>query len=209
MKPPLTRPETEILRAGIEDLPAVAKLAGVVWRACYPTIISIAQIDYMLARMYALDTLREEIQAQGIHFERLLVAGELAGFASYGPTSQPGEVKLHKLYLTPTLHGRGYGSRLLQHCEREAFALGARRMILAVNKQNTKAIAAYRRNGFTTVATVVTDIGAGFVMDDFIMAKPLRSQPLRVPAPRQKAATNFKATRAAGKSAAVPRRANW
>jgi hypothetical protein len=42
-----------------------------------------------------------------------------------------------------------------------------------VNKQNTKAVAAYRRNGFAVAESVVTDFGASFVMDDFIMAKDL------------------------------------
>jgi hypothetical protein len=42
-----------------------------------------------------------------------------------------------------------------------------------VNKRNTRAIAAYQRNGFVTADSVVTDIGGGFVMDDYIMAKEL------------------------------------
>ena len=86
-------------------------------------------------------------------------------------TTEPGVTKLHKLYLLLELHGRGWGSRLLQHCEREIRTAGARRLILAVNKRNTKAIAAYQRNGFVIAESVVTDIGGGFVMDDFIMAK--------------------------------------
>ena len=51
--------------------------------------------------------------------------------------------------------------------------LGARRIILAVNKRNLKAVNAYRRNGFAVVESVVTDFGNGFVMNDFIMAKNL------------------------------------
>jgi len=78
---------------------------------------------------------------------------------------------LHKLYLLPELHSRGLGSRLLQHVEREVRAGGGRRLMLSVNKRNAKAIAAYRRNGFVIADSVVTDIGNGFVMDDYIMAK--------------------------------------
>ncbi len=163
----------QIVPANEEHLPAIAKLAAVVWRAHYPGIISHEQIDYMLARMYSLDTLREDIHSQGIYFHRLLVGGKLVGFASYGPTHEPSVMKLHKLYLLSAMHGRGLGSLLLQHCEREARKLGACRLIIAVNKRNTKAIAVYQRNGFSVANSVVTDIGSGFIMDDYIMAKEL------------------------------------
>lgn len=162
---------TEIIRATEADLPVIVELAGVIWRACYPAIISHAQIDYMLARMYALGTLSEEIRSQSVRYDLLLVDGKPAGFASYGAASEPGAIKLHKLYLLPELHGRGLGGQLLQHCEREARAGGARRLILSVNKRNAQAIAAYRRNGFVIAESVVTDIGGGFVMDDYVMAK--------------------------------------
>ena len=154
-------------------MPALAELAGVIWRQHYPGIISSAQIDYMLARMYALDVLKEEIRAKGIRFVRLLVDNELAGFASLGPGLAQGEMQLHKCYLLPKLHGRGYGSLLLRHCEREAVRVGARRLVLTVNKHNVNAIAAYQRNGFKKLDAVVVDIGGGFVMDDFVMAKEL------------------------------------
>jgi ribosomal protein S18 acetylase RimI-like enzyme len=41
--------------------------------------------------------------------------------------------------------------------------------VLAVNKHNAQAIAAYRKNGFRVADAVVKDIGGGFVMDDYIM----------------------------------------
>jgi len=166
----------QIVSVGEEHLPAIAELAGVIWRACYPGIISHAQIDYMLARMYALDALRDEIQSQGIHYQLLFVDSKPAGFASYGPSSEPRVMKLHKLYLLPELHGRGLGSYMLQQVEREVRAAGAHRLILTVNKRNAKAIAAYRRNGFVIAESVVTDIGGGFVMDDYVMAKSVSDQ---------------------------------
>jgi GNAT superfamily N-acetyltransferase len=155
------------------DLPALAELAGVIWRACYPGIISQDQIEFMLARMYDRETLRDEMLSQGIRFYRLLWGERFAGFASVGPGAAAGVMKLHKLYLLPELQGCGLGSLLLNHCETEARRLGARRLILAVNKRNPRAIAAYQRNGFAIAESVVNDIGGGFVMDDFILAKDL------------------------------------
>jgi diamine N-acetyltransferase len=165
--------QPRIIRATGADLPAISELAGVIWRACYPGIITEEQIDYMLGRMYSLETLRDETGSQGIRYDLLLVADQPAGFSSCGPTAEPGVVKLHKLYLRPEQHGRGLGSLLLHHCERAALEQGARRLVLNVNKRNARAIAAYRRNGFVVTGEVVADIGNGFVMDDYVMAKDL------------------------------------
>ncbi len=175
MKP---APEAHLLPATEADLPAIAELADVIWRAVYPGIVSTEQIEFMLARMYAPDTLRDDVRLRGIPFYRLVVAGRLAGFAALGPTEAAAVWKLHKLYLEPELHGRRLGSQLLQHCESEARRLGARRLILAVNKRNARALKAYRRNGFTIAESVTAAIGGGFVMDDFIMAKDFKQDEL-------------------------------
>ncbi len=120
----------EILPATEKDLPAIAALAGVIWREYYPAIITREQIEYMLAKMYSLGTLREEID-NGVHYECLFVAGKMFGFASFGRT-EPGVFKLHKLYLLQEQRGRGLGNRLLNHCEAEARRLGARELCLNV-----------------------------------------------------------------------------
>jgi ribosomal protein S18 acetylase RimI-like enzyme len=167
----------KIIRTTEEHLPVIAELAGLIWRACYPDIISRAQIEYMLARMYALDTLRGEIRSEGIRYDLLLVNNQPAGFAAYGPTPEPDVMKLHKLYVLPELHGRGLGSLLLRHVEQQVRAAGAHGLVLSVNKRNGQAITAYKRNGFTIADSVVTDIGGGFVMDDYVMMKPLAPNP--------------------------------
>jgi GNAT superfamily N-acetyltransferase len=173
--PPQASPDPAIARARVADLPAIAELASVVWRACYPGIITVQQIDYMLERMYALPVLRAELRS-GIRFDLLVVSGKLTGFVSYGPLDRPGVFKLHKLYLHPDWQGRGLGSLLLRHCEKAAHGIGARRLLLNVNKKNTRAIQVYERNGFQIAESVVAKIGGGFVMDDYVMAKELPAQ---------------------------------
>jgi len=162
-----------IVAATESDLPAISALAGVIWRACYPGIIPEAQIDYMLARMYSLETLRAEIRTGGIRYNRLMAGNLFGGFSACGPEGGEGVFKLHKLYLLPALHGRGLGSLLIRRCEEQVRERGGRRLVLHVNKRNRNAIAAYERNGFARAAEIVTDIGGGFVMDDYLMAKDL------------------------------------
>ncbi|MEI6076171.1 MAG: GNAT family N-acetyltransferase [Verrucomicrobiota bacterium] len=163
----------EILPVGEEHLESLASLAVVIWRQYYPSIISWAQIDYMLAGMYAPETLRADLAHREIRFFRLLVAGRFVGFASLGPASAAQVMKLHKLYLLPEFHGRGLGRRLLQYCEAEACRLGARRLLLCVNKRNLRALQVYQQSGFIIAESITVDIGGGFVMDDFLMTKDL------------------------------------
>lgn len=170
MSEPLT--SATILPASEADLPELAALAAVIWRTHYPGIISREQIDYMLARMYDVVELARQL-GQGTVFLRLLVDGRLIGFAAHSPTSDPDERKLDKLYLHPDHQRHGHGSRLLQRVMEEARALGCSSLMLTVNKRNTKAIAAYEKNGFTIRESVVMDIGGGFVMDDYVMARRL------------------------------------
>lgn len=167
--------QIEIFPATQEHLAAISELAGTIWRQHYPGIISHAQIEYMLGKMYALDMLREDVRIRKIQFYQLIVDGRMAGFGAIGPLEPPAVWKLYKLYMLPELHGRGLGSRLLQHCEAEARRFGARRMRLEVNKRNLRPLAAYQRNGFTVVESVVTDFGGGFVMDDYVMVKDLNA----------------------------------
>ena len=46
-------------------------------------------------------------------------------------------------------------------------------LTLAVNKNNASAIAAYLKHGFRIAEAVTKDIGGGFVMDDYVMERPL------------------------------------
>ena len=65
------------------------RLAGVIWRAHYPGIITPAQIDYMLERGYALDVLGGFLARPDRGLELAKVDGELAGFAAWYITDDP------------------------------------------------------------------------------------------------------------------------
>lgn len=169
-------PRVEVVAATRGDLPGIAALAAVIWRQHYPGIITDAQIDYMLERMYSLARMEQDM-AEGVCYDRLLIDGDLSGFSAHGPTEEPATGKLHKLYVDPHRHGRGLGWRLLQAAEARARAEGWTTLLLQVNKRNEKAIAFYRRTGFEVRASATFDIGDGYVMDDFIMAKRLSVPP--------------------------------
>jgi len=162
-----------VARAAESDLAAVAELARVIWRKHYPGIISHEQIEYMLALGYSLDALRRFITDEGAGLDLAYVGEKLAGFAAYYRPGLPDELKLDKLYVHQDFHGRGVGRSLIASTEAAAMAQRRTTLILNVNKHNVQAIRAYERNGFLVREAVVVDIGSGFVMDDYVMAKRL------------------------------------
>lgn len=154
-------------------LDAVRKIADTIWPVTFREILSPEQIAYMMNMMYAPEVMEAEF-ARGVYFEIIVIDGKDAGYISYEHLAECGDlVKLHKIYLLQEYHHRGYGSAMLRHVMLEARQMGAKRLRLNVNKHNEKAIAAYRRNGFTAVESVVNPIGNGFVMDDFVMERML------------------------------------
>ena len=155
------------------DVDAIAALARVVWQHTYPGIISQEQIDYMLAQRYQPQLVLQELQMPHIWWDQLTIDGQLAGFVSCLLGTTAGEMKLDKLYVDPDRQRLGIGARLVDQVVARALAAGCTTLILAVNKNNERAIAAYLRQGFTVRESVCVDIGSGFVMDDFIMARSL------------------------------------
>ena len=168
-------PESEIaiVRARHDQLPDVQRLAGIIWRTHYPGIITHAQIDYMLERGYGLETLAGFLGAPDRGLEVAAVDGNATAFAAWYITGNPAEAKLDKLYVLQSWQRHGLGGRLIDCVEGHARAAGARTLVLNVNKSNAQAVRAYLKYEFVIREAVVIDIGGGFVMDDYVMAKPL------------------------------------
>lgn len=155
------------------DIEPVRQLADRVWRKHYPSIISAAQIDYMLAQRYAHDVIAAELNSGEVWWHKAAKADRLLGFSACVLTERPYELKLDKLYVDNEAQRSGVGARLIGNALAIAAKLGKRYLILAVNKNNTQAINAYRKAGFTVREAIVKDIGEGFIMDDFIMVKQI------------------------------------
>jgi ribosomal protein S18 acetylase RimI-like enzyme len=160
-----------------EDIPTLAALAREIWRAHYPGIISVAQIEYMLAERYDEAVIREELKRNDLWWDVLMLNGQMTGYSSYffagALTGVASEMKIDKLYLHPRAHRQGYGGMLIQRVAAAATQRGCTRLTLAVNRHNQRAIDAYHKHGFHVASTSVREIGGGFLMDDYIMVKEL------------------------------------
>jgi len=151
------------------EIGTVASLAKEIWYEYYVPVIGRAQVDYMVPRFQSAAAIREQI-AGGLEY--YLIAAENAPAGYIAIQRQPTEQALFisKLYIRKSVRGRGLArcalSFLVSLCRRESLKL----IWLTVNKRNP-AIETYKRLGFRHVADVVTDIGDGFVMDDYRMEK--------------------------------------
>jgi ribosomal protein S18 acetylase RimI-like enzyme len=159
---------TKLLDTDLEEL---RKISREIWHNHYSTIISNAQIEYMLDKMYGIGVIENEIYNQGIFYDQVLHNSELVGYLSYGLEIRDNisYLKLHKCYLLTSLHGFGYGQIMLSHVYEKAKNMNLQQIILNVNKRNEKGIKAYSRFGFKIIDSQVIDFGGGFVMDDYIM----------------------------------------
>ena len=175
-----------IVRATPADHPSITRIARATWPDTFSGILSPTQIDYMLERMYRPAALAEQVR-QGHVFHLLLDADTAAtdgysgqsgtryrpaGYVSHQLDYPPGTTKIHKLYLLPGTQGRGFGRLLVEHVERMARRAGQQRLRLDVNYQN-RAVDFYVHLGFTKLERFDTDIGNGYVMEDWRMEKTL------------------------------------
>ena len=84
-----------------------------------------------------------------------------------------GGLFLSKLYLIRHARGRGLARKAIEALVELARAEGLSRIHLTVNKHNLQAIQVYEHLGFARTGAVVTDIGGGFAMDDYLYAYPV------------------------------------
>ena len=133
----------------------------------------------MLAGRFSDEALREHVRAADRWLELLRVSGTPVGYCGYelasmdGNGASPAAMKLGQLYVLESHRGVGLGRFMLGHVEARARELKRRLLWLQVNKRNTGAIGFYTAAGFELVREAVFEIGGGFVMDDYVMAKRL------------------------------------
>ncbi len=153
----------------VADVETIQQLAEKIWRKHYVEIISMQQIDYMLDKMYDVESLQHQMK-NGCEFILELVDEMAVGFISISKKNET-ELFIHKLYVDTSKHRKGLGKAMLDEALRKN--KWAKEERLTVNRQNFKAINFYFKNGFVIESVANFDIGNGFVMNDFVMLKVL------------------------------------
>lgn len=161
--------EPVVRRVGTpEQRMELCQMAKGIWEEHYTPIIGADQVAYMLANFQSPEVLEKQMQ-DGYRYFYLTHNGEIAGYMGIQP--QKDVCFLSKLYLKKEYRGKGIARRAIEDIA--AMDSKWKKIRLTVNKHNDGSIAAYQKLGFATADSVVTDIGGGYVMDDYVMEKEL------------------------------------
>jgi GNAT superfamily N-acetyltransferase len=163
-----------IRAANSGDLQMIQHMAHEIWPHAYGKILSAAQLQYMLDKMYSLSSLQHQLV--DLQHDFIIVSDDdvPAGFASFSAEKNDNFIfHLHKIYVSHERQGSGAGKMLLEYIIARIKELGATSLELNVNRHNN-ARYFYEKQGFLIKEEVDTDIGEGFFMNDFIMQLKLK-----------------------------------
>ena len=151
-------------RATVADIPLIRQLADRIWWEHYPSIISEAQIAYMLDLMYSDAALQRQMEEEAQEIWLPEKNGQALGFVSVSQKGE-GDYFLHKFYLDT--RERGLGTIIFELILARYPDLLSMR--LRVNRRNFKSVNFYFKVGFRIEYCIDTPFGEGYVMDDFQM----------------------------------------
>lgn len=158
------------------DQEKLADMAYTIWNEYWPAIIGQAQVDYMVKNFQSLDAIKRDMAEHGYEYWLLHATDEngetrIVGYTGGHEEPETNRYFISKIYLLAEERGRGFASQTIKFYEDICLERGLRAMYLTVNKYNDLGTRAYLGKGFEVIDSVETDIGEGFIMDDFIMEK--------------------------------------
>ena len=155
----------------------LADMAAVIWNEYWPPIIGQAQVDYMVENFQSLAAIERDVAEHAYEYWFIMAEenGErrTVGYTGGHVEPETNRFFISKIYLLAAERGHGFASKTIRFYEQLCEERGLDAMYLTVNKYNELAIRAYLGKGFQTIDSVETDIGSGFIMDDYIMKKKL------------------------------------
>jgi diamine N-acetyltransferase len=156
-----------------DQLSIVKSIAEQTWPSAYGAILTQAQLEYMMEMMYSKTSLQTQRDSMH-HFILAIQNGVALGFASFEfHCGGVPKTKVHKIYILPNAQGKGIGNILIDFIINEAKLMQQEALFLNVNRNNP-AQHFYSKLGFFIAKEEVIDIGNGYVMDDYVMEKPIK-----------------------------------
>ena len=151
---------------GEADIRRMTEVADVVWREANVSFCTPEQVEYMIEMFQSYEAVSGQLM-HGYRYFLLEEKGEILAY--FGVQPQGERLFLSKFYILKEHRGKGIFSLGLDFmcglCREQQLDT----IYLTVNRNNTHACEVYLHKGFKIAEKAVTDIGCGFVMDDYIM----------------------------------------
>lgn len=151
-----------------QQFEAIASLANIIWREHYIPIIGVEQVDYMVKNFQSAEAMFSQFK-EGYQYYMIYYNNQFVGYVSI--KKQEETLFLSKIYISKEFRGKKIGNSAMKFIEEKALETNCKTISLAVNKFNLNSIEAYKAMGFKIVKEMITDIGNGFIMDDYKMEK--------------------------------------
>lgn len=149
------------------EIQSLAELAKEIWNSYFPSIISQEQIDYMVEKYQSPSALTKSIKQEGYTYFLGYEDKKLVAYC--GVKGEEKRLFLSKLYVHEASRGKGYSSLLLNKAIDFAKKKNLNSVYLTCNKKNINSLQIYMYKHFSIIDDRITDIGNGFVMDDYVM----------------------------------------
>lgn len=157
----------EIIKAKTDDnIMGIYGCAYITWHNAYDNLLPDGQVDYMIKKFQSFDVIKNDIARNGYIYYIAVYNNKVIAFCGIKPEDE--KLFISKIYVLPKYQRQGIASSLFNTVVSE-FGAKYKTFYLTVNKNNSKAISAYKSFGFAITDSVVSDIGDGYVMDDYIM----------------------------------------
>jgi ribosomal protein S18 acetylase RimI-like enzyme len=163
----------QIQQASIQDIPLIHELAKEVFFATYEPLQPKEKVAHLFSLMYNIPALTEQMERKNHVFLLCKDESGYLGYASYEFNYKgTNKTKIHKIYVMPAAQGKGVGKEMINAIAAISQQNKIPTLLLDVYRHNP-AIQFYEKLGFKNVGEQVTDVGNGFVMDDFLMEKTI------------------------------------
>ncbi|MGN0622047.1 MAG: GNAT family N-acetyltransferase [Porcipelethomonas sp.] len=147
-----------------DEIAATAALAEEIWHQHFTPIIGADQVKYMISKFQSAEAIKKQIMTQGYTYLNAFEGDERTGYTGF--CRDGNRMFLSKLYVRKEHRGKGISRLMLNDIIKRSEGLEG--IYLTVNKHNDRTIEIYKHMGFRMIDKAVTDIGCGFVMDDYI-----------------------------------------
>lgn len=155
-----------------DEIQRAAMLAKEIWQQHFTPIIGADQVAYMLDKFQSAKAMKRQIEQEGYTYLMAVEDGIPVGYTGFKREQE--RMFLSKLYVKKEYRNKGISRLMFEEIRKRSE--GLKSIYLTVNKYNDRTIAIYHHMGFVQIDDVVTDIGGGFVMDDYILEFALRNK---------------------------------